>query len=122
MTKLDKLRATVEAMTAAPWELWTSNSFRRVTGPNGRDGGVLSGTVQRHDGHPDLAATPIDLSGIVALRNAAPALLEVIRLAGEWATARDKFGFPQSSSSDDRFESAGDSLVGALAQLEELLP
>lgn len=86
--KIEELRAVVAAMTDAPWEIWTSNSFRRITGPNGRDGGVLSGTVQRHDGHPDLAATPVDLAGIVALRNIAPALLDLWEAALRWRDRR----------------------------------
>lgn len=120
MTKLDKLRATVEAMTAAPWELWTSNSFRRITGPSGRDGGVLSGTVQRHDGQPDLAATPVDLSGIVALRNAAPALFAIVEAAQRYMAANDR-----QDVSGDAYIQISDACLAlreAISSLEELLP
>ena len=37
------------------WEVWTSCSFRRISRRGGGDGGVLRGTVQRSDGHPDLS-------------------------------------------------------------------
>lgn len=57
--------------TAAPWTLWTSNSHRRITGPSGRDGGVLSGTVHPVDHHPDLTGDnlKVDLLLIVRGRN-----------------------------------------------------
>lgn len=66
-----------EAATKGPWEVWTSNSFRRITGPSRVDGGVLSGTVQRSDGQPDLCGEKRDddLAFIVAAREAVPALL-----------------------------------------------
>jgi hypothetical protein len=40
--------------TPGPWEMWTSNSFRRISGPDGRDGGVLCAITQCRHGHPDL--------------------------------------------------------------------
>ena len=55
-------------LPAGPWEVWTSNSFRRISGPDGRDGGVLHATRQR-DGHPDLSAGPEMLTALCRMRN-----------------------------------------------------
>ena len=38
---LAKLRRLAMAATPGPWEWWTSNSTIRLTGADGRDGGVL---------------------------------------------------------------------------------
>jgi hypothetical protein len=48
-----------------PWNIQTSNSFRRV-GTDRGDGNVLGGTKQRSDGRPDLHAVPNVLEYIVA--------------------------------------------------------
>lgn len=48
-----------------PWQLQTSNSFRRIGTPEG-DGDVLSATNHPVDGHPDLLAAPGVLEYIVA--------------------------------------------------------
>lgn len=34
--------AIADEASPGPWEWWTSNSMRRLTGPDGKDGGVLS--------------------------------------------------------------------------------
>lgn len=60
--------------TKGPWKWWTSNSFRRLSGPDGKDGGVLCPTVSRNDGHPDLIVSKADM----ALIESAPDLLEVL--------------------------------------------
>ena len=57
------------ALPKGPWEVWTSNSFRRVSGPDGCDGGVLCGTVQRSDGHPDLSMTEDELFALCQIVN-----------------------------------------------------
>lgn len=64
-------------MTAAPWEIWTSNSFHRITSRDQQDGGVLSGAVHPRDGHPDLYGRnrDVDLEGIAWIRNNLPALI-----------------------------------------------
>lgn len=57
------------------WEVWTSNSYRRVTARDqtGRmvtaDGGVLSGTIQRSDNCPDLSMSEEQLRALCTLRN-----------------------------------------------------
>ena len=48
-----------------PWNIQTSNSFRRIGTDHG-DGNVLCGITQRSDGHPDLHAAPSVLDYIVA--------------------------------------------------------
>lgn len=60
--------------TKGPWKWWTSNSFRRLSGPDGKDGGVLCPTVSRSDGHPDLIVSKADM----ALIESAPDLLEAL--------------------------------------------
>lgn len=61
-------------LPAGPWELWTSCSFRRITGPDGKEGGVLHAYNQRSDNHPDLSMPEDQLQELVALRNALPAI------------------------------------------------
>lgn len=77
-----ELRELAEKATPGPWEIWTSNSFRRITGAPinsrvARDGGVLSAIVCR-DGHPDLDGQnrDADLAFIAASRTAVPELLD----------------------------------------------
>ena len=59
--------AKEKPMTPAPWEWWTSNSFRRLSAKG--DGDVLHGTIQRHDNHPDVVCSEADQEGIVFSRN-----------------------------------------------------
>lgn len=56
------------------WEVWTSNSFRRITARyenyrHGQDGGVLCGTIQRSDGHPDLSMNEDQLRALCDIIN-----------------------------------------------------
>lgn len=60
--------------TKAPWKWWTSNSFLRLSGADGKDGGVICPTVSRSDGHPDLIVSKSDM----ALIESAPDLLEAL--------------------------------------------
>ena len=60
--------------TPGPWKWWTSNSFRRLSGPDGKDGAVLCPTVSRSDGNPDLIVSKHDM----ALIESAPDLLEAL--------------------------------------------
>lgn len=76
-----ELRAIEDALPAGPWEVWTSCSFRRVTGPDGKAGGVLSAYNQRSDNHPDLSMPEGQLKAWVALRNALPDLLTALEAA-----------------------------------------
>ncbi|WP_341918609.1 hypothetical protein [Polaromonas sp. YR568] len=60
-------RQKIEAALAAgptedrEWELWTSNSWRRIQG-------VIEPTIQHHDNHPDLHATIATLEYVVAVQ------------------------------------------------------
>ncbi len=86
---VERLRALDAALPAGPWELWTSCSFRRITGPDGKDGGVLSAYLQRSDNHPDLSMPEHQLQALVDLRNAAPeAASDLARLQVENALLR----------------------------------
>ena len=64
MDDLNKLIAAVDTLPDGPWEVWTSCSFRRISGPDGRDGGVLCGVIQRSDGHPDLSMNERQLQAL----------------------------------------------------------
>jgi hypothetical protein len=61
--------------TPGPWKWWTSNSFLRLSGADGKDGGVICPTVSSSDRHPDLIVSPADM----ALIEAAPDLLEALQ-------------------------------------------
>jgi hypothetical protein len=74
-----RLEEIDRTLPAGPWEVWTSCSFRRITGPDGKDGHVLSAYNQRGDGHPDLSMPETQLQALVALRNEAPALATLLR-------------------------------------------
>ena len=63
---MDAIRKIEAALAAGPdesrpWELWTSNSWRRIQG-------VIEPTIQRHDNHPDLHATIETLEYVVAVQ------------------------------------------------------
>lgn len=83
---LDALALLVGKMTEGEWEIWDSCSWRRI-GRVGRQGDrpVLEPCIDRSDGHPDLTGPnrERDLSGLVALRNAAPELIEMAKRAAE---------------------------------------
>lgn len=66
--------------TKGPWKWWTNNSFRRLSGPDGKDGGVLCPTVSKSDGHPDLIVSKANME----LIEAAPDLLEALEGALGW--------------------------------------
>lgn len=69
-----RLGAALAKLPQGRWEVATSNSFRRISargrdGRSGVDGGVLHGTVQRSDGHPDLSMSADELEALCDLRN-----------------------------------------------------
>nr|WP_288355948.1 ead/Ea22-like family protein [uncultured Pseudomonas sp.] len=70
---VQQLRERASRATPGPWELQTSNSWRRIGTTGGRfaDGDVLAPTTHRGDNHPDLAARQEDLDFIVAANPAA---------------------------------------------------
>lgn len=72
--------------TPGPWEMWTSNSFRRISSKaTCRDGDVLHAVVQRSDGHPDLHFPNGGFNGPDArLMLAAPELLAELRSARDY--------------------------------------
>lgn len=59
--------------TPTPWAWWTSNSVKRITGPDGKDGGVLCS--YRFDSGTDVAITDDNMAVLVAARNALPSLI-----------------------------------------------
>ena len=76
IARLEKAEA---ALPAGPWTVWTSNSFRRITGPDRADGGVLHAYNQYRDGHPDLSMPEQQLQALVELRNALPEILRALQ-------------------------------------------
>lgn len=58
--------------TPGPWEWWTSNSLMRLTGADGKDGGVLYAAM--HSGVPDVSVSEANARLIAA----APDLLRVL--------------------------------------------
>ena len=82
---LDKLETLARAATPGPWSWWTSNSTLRLTGADGRDGGVLYGYA-RH-GNGDVNCAPNDQAFISAANPAALlALIALARRARPYAT------------------------------------
>lgn len=75
--------------TRGPWKWWTSNSWKRLMGPDvsatglpmTRTPSVLEPYVSRADGHPDLHISFEDMEFITMARDALPILIdEVMRL------------------------------------------
>lgn len=63
---MDAIRKIEAALAAGPsegrpWELWTSNSYRRIPG-------AIEPTIQHSDNHPDLHATIETLEYVVAVQ------------------------------------------------------
>jgi hypothetical protein len=79
---LGKMKALALAATPGPWQWWTSNSTLRLTGADGKDGGVLSGTCYRGVG--DIVCTKANAAFIAA---ASPAT--VLELIAEVERLRD---------------------------------
>lgn len=79
--ELSQIEARTRRATPGPWRWWTSNSFRRLlsSDPSGKDGDVLSGTIQRSDGHPDVLVSEDDASFIQHAREDVPALVAEVR-------------------------------------------
>lgn len=77
-----KLVAEALAMLpVGPWAVASSNSFRRINGPDGKDGGVLHAYAQRGDGHPDLSMSEAHLWALCRVVNAMPRLLVALEEA-----------------------------------------
>ena len=56
---LDQLESIAKAAPQGKWEVWTSNSWRRVMASDGSETTrVMEPCVQRHDNHPDLMFGP----------------------------------------------------------------
>ena len=77
MIDLTALRKACDLATPGPWEVWTSNSVRRITAQRQQDGGVMSAVTTR-DGMPDLHGLnrDNDLAFIAMARTAVPELLD----------------------------------------------
>lgn len=84
--QIEKLKALALAATPGPWQWWTSNSTLRLTGADGKDGGVLYGYV--HAGVGDVSCSEPNRVFIEASNPAAVLELsaEVERLRAELAT------------------------------------
>jgi hypothetical protein len=68
---------SAETHTPGPWEVWTSNSYRRIGSARGA---LVCEPVTQHDGHPDLHFRNGGAEGPDArLIAAAPDLLKALR-------------------------------------------
>lgn len=90
--ELEAIRQRLGAATPGPWRWWTSCSYRRLSSDaTGRDGDVLRGDIQRHDGHPDVICSEADKALIAhAPADIAALLVEVERLTKREAMLRDQ--------------------------------
>lgn len=77
--------------TATPWSWWTSNSHARLTGADGRDGGVISASISS-DGMAVVNVSPADAAFIVRACNAHDQLVAALKkavalaeIASDWA-------------------------------------
>lgn len=64
--------------TPGPWKWWTSNSYRRLSSPNG-DGDVLHGYRDPRDGVVDIVGNEYDKAFIANARVREPVLAESLR-------------------------------------------
>ncbi|WNG69303.1 hypothetical protein [Cupriavidus gilardii] len=71
---LDELGRLAKAATPGPWEWWTSNSFLRLSGSDGRDGGVLYACNIRNE-YATVVVSEADRRFIAEARTALPALI-----------------------------------------------
>ncbi|RJF98999.1 hypothetical protein [Noviherbaspirillum saxi] len=63
-TDLEELMRLADAATPGPWQWWTSNSVLRLSGADGKDGGVLSAVM--HSSWPDILCSPANQAFIAA--------------------------------------------------------
>jgi hypothetical protein len=103
---ISEIEAVERAMTPGEWEVWTSNSHRRVTRIDGPDGCVLRGSIQQHDGHPDLSGLnrDNDLAGMCAARKALPVLIRIAKAALVWSEQRASNIIGALTKTDEEFE------------------
>lgn len=63
-TDLEELARLADAATPGPWKWWTSNSALRLSGADGKDGGVLAAVM--HSSWPDILCSPANQAFIAA--------------------------------------------------------
>ena len=78
--QVEELKRLALSATPGPWKWWTSNSVKRITGPDGEDGGVLSAYV--HAGYADLRVSAEDQAYIESANPSA--ILELIEQLERW--------------------------------------
>lgn len=83
----DQLAEMAEALALLPrgkWEVWSSNSYRRITavenGRSGQDGGVLRAYNQWPDKHPDLSMSEKQLKALCDLKNLCAEIIDANQL------------------------------------------
>src|SRR5678816_275963 len=67
MLPLEPIIERLKRASPGPWEWWTSNSFRRLSGPDGHDGGIACAVIA-HDGVPDISIREGDMDLIAHAR------------------------------------------------------
>ncbi|WP_306127947.1 hypothetical protein [Roseovarius sp. MMSF_3350] len=77
--KLREAEGALERLPDGFWEVWTSNSFRRISRQGGGDGDVLCGITHKSDGHPDLSWNEAQCQALCDLVNGLRAALAALR-------------------------------------------
>lgn len=85
MTNLQEIEARAEAATPGPWEWWSSCSHWRLTGADGKDGGVIH-AYKASDGFPCVSVSEEDRDFIAHARQDIPLLLSELRKLDEMLT------------------------------------
>lgn len=112
---LAKLREVAQAATPGPWEWWTSNSTLRLTGADGKDGGVLY--AYGRSGNSDICCSP-ENQAFIATFNPATVLGLLDRLAAPVAadTEQATIDTPEFSQLLARFCVANEQLEEAMGR------
>ena len=102
----ERWRELCEKATPGPWELWTSNSWRRFGSTDGNCCRVCEPIVQEHDGHPDLhfpngGENGPDARLIAESRTALPRLLADVERLEKIREAAERYVSLAESEKDD---------------------
>lgn len=99
---LERLERLAQAATPGPWEWWTSNSFLRLSGPDGRDGGVLYACNIRNE-YATVVVSEADRRFIAEARTALPALIARNRELERLNAVAYQNGFSDGRKFEDQY-------------------
>jgi hypothetical protein len=101
---IEKLKALAAVATPGPWQWWTSNSTLRLTGADGKDGGVLHAYV--HSGYGDISCNEANRAFIEAANPAA---------VRELVSEIERLRAPSSATTAGERQSIGEAELNAAA-------